>query len=125
MRTIEIPRKEWLARLDEFTRIHEGWLVSLDLEDADGVQTAIDSLPLFGISVDRAAAAAAIVISVARSPGEHVTHVTGTVTRLLLQVTDEGADAGLELEFRDATRAALRLRTAARPETVDGIAARH
>lgn len=124
MRTIEIPRDEWVARLNEFTRIHEGWLVSLDLEDADGMQTAIDSLPLLGISLDRTGAAAAIVISAGRSPVEHVTHVTGAVTRLLLRTTDDGADAGVELEFRDTTRAVLRLRTAALPETVDGLAAR-
>jgi hypothetical protein len=29
VRTVEIPREAWLRQLNEFTAIHEGWLVSL------------------------------------------------------------------------------------------------
>ena len=56
MRTVEIPRAEWAQRLNEFTAIHEGWLVSLDVLDPEiGAQPEIRNLPLLGISADRIA----------------------------------------------------------------------
>jgi len=35
MQTVEIPREAWAQTLNEFTAIHEGWLVSLDVLGAD------------------------------------------------------------------------------------------
>jgi hypothetical protein len=31
MHTIEVPQKDWARTLDEFSAIHNGWLVSLDV----------------------------------------------------------------------------------------------
>ena len=57
MRTVEIPRAAWAQALNEFTAIHEGWLVSLDvLGPTIGAQPEVNNLPLLGVSVDRAAA---------------------------------------------------------------------
>lgn len=54
MQTVEIPREAWVHKLNEFTRIHEGWLVSLDVLAGDfGAQPQIDNLPLLGVSADR------------------------------------------------------------------------
>jgi hypothetical protein len=66
METVEILREDWSRRLNEFTAIHEGWLVSLDLLGAElGAQTAIDNLPLVGVSADRVNHDGTIVVSVA------------------------------------------------------------
>jgi len=122
MRTVEIPREEWAQRLKEFTAIHEGWLVSLDvLGPKIGAQPAIDNLPLLGVSADRIDT---IAVSVARSATEHLGHIVHAVTRIHVERTDDGADAALQIESADGTRTILRFRVAALPETVDGIVRR-
>jgi hypothetical protein len=125
MRTREIPREAWTDWLSDFTNIHEGWLVSLDVLDPDiGAQPEIDTLPLLGISADRLDPDGTIVISVARSTTEHFTHLIRAVTRIHVEQTDDGADAALLIESGEGPKAILRFRTAALPETVDGIVRR-
>ena len=123
MQTVEIPREAWGQRLNEFTAVHEGWLVSLDVLAAEiGAQPEIRNLPLLGVSSDRIDRDATIAISVARSATDHLTHVIHAVTRVYVERTEEGADAALQIESADGTRTILRFRAAVLPETVDGIA---
>jgi hypothetical protein len=125
METVEILREDWSRRLNEFTAIHEGWLVSLDILGAEfGAQPAIDNLPLVGVSADRVNLDGTIVLSVALSRGDHFTHVIEAVTHIYLERTDDGADAALQIESADGTKAILRFRATALPETVDGVVAR-
>ena len=124
MQTVEIPREAWVYRLNEFTSIHEGWLVSLDILGPElGVQPEIDNLPLLGVSADRVNHDGTIVVSVARSASEHFTHIVHAATRINIERTDDGADAALQIESADGTRAILRFRATALPETVDGVVA--
>jgi hypothetical protein len=124
METVEIPREEWIRRLNEFTAIHEGWLVSLDVLSAElGAQPEIDNLPLLGVSADRVNHDGTVAVSVARSRSEHFTHIIEAVTRIHIERTDDGADAALQIESSDGTRAILRFRATALPETLDGIVA--
>ena len=122
MPSLEIHQDAWDAALNAFTRVHDGWLVSVDLVTEAGTRTAIHHLPLAGVSVDRRHGETAIVISTARSPSDHVTHVTAAATRVVLRKTDDGADAALEIESGDGATTVLTLRVAALPETVDGVA---
>jgi hypothetical protein len=122
MQTIEIPREAWVQHLDEFTTIHEGWLVSLDVLGPDlGAQPELHNLPLLGVSADRIDHDGTIAISVARSATEHFTHVVHGVTRIQVGQTDDGADAALQIESGDGTRTIMRFRATALPETVDGL----
>ena len=122
MRTIEIPREEWVQRLNEFSLIHDGWLISLDvLGDEIGAQPEIANVPLLGISADRIDRDGTIAVSVARSATEHFTHIIHAAARIYVERTDDGADAALEIESLDGTATILRFRVAALPETVDGI----
>jgi hypothetical protein len=122
MQTVEIPPHLWTARLDEFTRMHERWLVSLDVFDAGGgVRRQMHDLPLLGVSAERVAEAGTIVVSAGRSFAEHITHIVQGVTRVSIERTDEGADAALTLESSNAAKTVLRFRATALPETVDGI----
>ena len=124
METVEILREDWSHRLNEFTAIHEGWLVSLDILGAElGAQPEIENLPLVGVSADRVNHDGTIVVSVALSRGEHFTHIIEAVTRIYLERTNDGADAALQIESADGTKAILRFRAAALPETVDGVVA--
>ena len=124
MRTVEIPRAEWVQRLNEFSAVHEGWLVSLDILGPDlGAQHQIDNLPLLGICAERTDHDRTIEVSVGRSGGEHLTHMIEAAVRISIARTDDGADAALQVESADGTKTILRFRTAALPETVDGIVA--
>jgi hypothetical protein len=118
---IEVPRDAWVSTLDEFTRLHRGWLVSIDVLNAElGAQPEIEDLPLFGLSADRPDGT--VAITVARSGREHLTHVIHAVTRIYREQTPEGADVALQVVSADGTRTIFRFRVVARPETVNGIA---
>jgi hypothetical protein len=120
MSTQEIPREQWNGFFDSFSRQHEGWLASLELlEGTTGPQHG--PLPFEGISLNSADDADSIVISLATSPAEHVTHMIDYPKRVWLQRTAEGANASLEIEAKDATRTLLCFRSPMLPELVDGI----
>ena len=124
MLTVEIPREAWVEQLNEFTAIHEGWLVSVDvLAPEIGAQPEIVNLPLLAVSADRIDHDGAIAVSVL-SATEHLTHMIHGVTRIYIERADDGADAALEIESVDGTRTILRFRVTALPETVDGIGRR-
>jgi uncharacterized protein DUF5335 len=126
MRTLEIPRETWADRLNEFTNVHEGWLVSLETLGPDiGAQPQIENLPLLGVACDRIDRDGTVAISVARSATEHFTHVIHEVTHIDIEQASDGADAALLVESADGTKAVLRFRAAALPETVDGVVRRH
>ena len=50
------------------------------------------------------------MISAVGATGEHVTHIIQSPTRVLLDKTDRGANAALEIESSDSTGAVLRFR---------------
>ena len=122
MQTEEIAQHDWAQWLDEFTAIHEGWLVTVEVLGPEiGAQPQIENLPLLGVSEDRIDHAPSIVVSVGRTATEHFTHAIRNVTHLHIERTEEGADAALQIESSDGLKTILRFRTAALPETVDGI----
>lgn len=123
MKTVEVPREEWPEALDQFTTIHQGWVVSLDVVGLEmGAQPEMTDLTLIGVSADPRHRGGNITISAARGTADHVTHVVDAPRRLYIERTDEGADAALEVEAQDGTKSILRFRSAALPETVDGVA---
>ena len=123
MSTQEIPREQWNNFFDSFSRQHEGWLATLELLTTDlGAQKEANELAFEGISLNSGnAAPQAIVINLARSSTDHVTHVVDHPRHVWLQRTDEGADASLEIESDDDAKTLLRFRAPMRPEFVDGI----
>ena len=51
MSTREIPREEWPEFLKSFSRVHEGWLSTVEvLDDQIGSQVEARDLPLQGIA---------------------------------------------------------------------------
>jgi hypothetical protein len=123
--TTEIPRETWVDELNEFTTLHEGWLVSIDVLGQEiGAQVEINNLPLLGVSADRIDHDGTIAVSVARSTTEHFTHLIRAVTRIYVKRIDDGAQAALRIDSLDGTTTILRFRAPVLPHTVRGVVRR-
>jgi hypothetical protein len=110
-------RSEWL---DAFSMRHDGWLVSLDVfSSALGAQPLFRNEPLIGVTSDPGGSGRLVIT--AGHGVDHVMHVINAPSHLWLERTADGADAALAIEAADGTKTILRFRTAALPETVDGI----
>lgn len=122
MRTNEIPPHEWIAFCDAFSRRHQGWLVKLSVLDPKlGAQVEAVALPLQGIVADPHRRG--IAIQLGERPAD-VEHAVRHPLRLWVELAGDGdaAEAALEIESEDGTRAILEFRGALLPEMVDGLA---
>ena len=109
METLTIPPEQWRARLNKLSQSFEGWPVSLDvIPQADGHLREFRDIPLLGITTEPSGP---IVISVADARGAHVSHIIHAPTRVLLDKTDRGANAALEIESADGAKTVLRFRS--------------
>ena len=125
MQTRQIPKSEWPAFLDRFSRQYEGWLVQLEILSPDlGAQVQETGLALEGLTDEwDEAAGNTITIMAGNEPDDHVTHSISNPTEVSLERTDEGADVALSIKSADGTTALLSFRAAVLPETVDSVAA--
>ncbi|HEY3171318.1 MAG TPA: DUF5335 family protein [Thermoanaerobaculia bacterium] len=121
MVTREIPPGEWKGFFDEFTRRHEGWLVTVELFGDLGAQVEADERPLKGIVAETKAGSSPIEILTGDAPDETLTHVVAHPTRVRVEETPEGAEVALEIQSRDEGTTLVRFRATALPETVDGV----
>jgi hypothetical protein len=122
MQTVEIQPARWSRALAEFSALHEGWLISVDiLASAIGAQPELHDLPLTGVVAERQKTGDTITISAGRSNESQITHTIHWPTRVWIERTQEGADAAMQIESAEGTTTILRLKTPARPETVDGM----
>lgn len=123
MQTRQIPRSEWPAFLDTFSRQHEGWLVKLEIMNPEiGAQVEETGLVLEGLTDEwDEVAGNTIMIMAGNTPDDHVTHSINKPTEVSLEQTDEGADAALSIKSADGTTALLSFRSAVLPETVDAV----
>jgi hypothetical protein len=123
MKTTEVPARDWTAFFDSFSRRHEGWLVKLSVLDPKlGAQVEAVELPLRGIIADAHERGIAIQLGVRPDDLEHSVRHPRRVWVELAGDRDE-AEAALEIESADGTRAILEFRCVALPETVDGLPA--
>ena len=122
MTTREIPTHEWTAFFDGFSRRYQGWLVRLSVLDPKlGAQVEAVDLPLQGIVADPRGLG--IAISLGERPDD-VEHSVRRPQRVWVELAGErdDAEAALEIESADGTRAILEFRGAVLPESVDGLA---
>ena len=121
--TREIPRNGWADFFDGFSRRHEGWLVTIEILDKQlGDQIEVENKALKGIVVERHRDPRVIDIFIWNKPDEDVAHIIDRPTRVWVQETERGAEAAVEIESEDHGTTLLRFRSAALPETVDGVA---
>ena len=124
MQTKQIPKSEWPAFLDRFSRQHEGWLVKLEIFNPDlGAQIAETGLALEGLTDEwDEIKGNTIMIMAGNEPDDHITHSISHPIEVSLEQTDEGADAALSIKSAGGTTALLSFRAAVLPETVDAMA---
>jgi hypothetical protein len=109
MHTTEIRRSQWISRLNEFSRAHEGWPVSLDiLSESIGVQPEFHLFSLAGVSAD--SSGGTISITAIMPKGGFFTHTVHSPLHIFIAETDAGAEAALEIESADGTKAILQFR---------------
>jgi hypothetical protein len=112
MHTVEIARRQWSCRLDEFSRVHEGWPASLDvLAESIGAQSAFRQLSLAGVTAEPSNGGT-ISITVFVPAGGFFTHTIHSPSHVLIEQNDAGADAALEIASADGTKAILQFRIA-------------
>jgi len=123
MQTVEIEPGRWSQALEEFSAVHEGWLVSMDiLAPTLGAQREVHDLPLVGVVAEPRTGGGTITISAAKPETGQITHTIHAPTRVRIERTNEGADVAMQIESAEGTTTILRLKTPALPETVDGVA---
>ena len=123
MKTNEIPKNEWPKFLDNFSRKHEGWTVTLEIYGTElGAQVEGRELALAGI-VDEwdEIHGNRIVIMFGEKPDDHITHSIGRPTEVSLEQTVGGADVALAIKSADGVTALLRFLSPMFPEMVDGL----
>jgi hypothetical protein len=119
----EVPREEWPAYLDGFSRRHEGWLVTVEVLGAEiGAQVEAQELPLEGITAElRAGGEDLITIILGGGSRGRVTHNILQPTHVRIEQTESGADMALQIESGGGVTTLVRFRSAVLPEMVDGI----
>jgi hypothetical protein len=123
MRTMEIPKNEWLNFFDIFSRQHEGWLATLEIAGSDvGDQIEAQQYWFSGISFDpKGTGRDSIDIELGADPNRHVNHLVARPASVALMLSDAGAHEGLNIESEDGTKTILLFRTAQIPEQINGI----
>ena len=123
MQTRQIPKTEWPSFLENFSRRHEGWLVTLEILNPEiSAQVEATGLVLEGLTGERDEARGdTITIMAGNTPDDHLTHSIIHPTEVSLERTDGGADAALLIKSVDGTTSLLSFRSGVLPELIDGL----
>jgi hypothetical protein len=117
----QVPRSEWSGFFQEFSRRHDGWLVTVRvLHPKIGSQVEVRDLPLEGI-VSRADARGPISLHLGATAERNVEHEIPSPREVWVEISDRGAEEALEVLSDDGTKTILEFRVPALPDEVDGI----
>lgn len=115
----EIDRRQWQEFVTAFSRRHDGWLVSVALEEEGGARRYLaHDVPLRGVVAERNDDADSLMVFTGAAP--HATHFVERPVSLAVDETAEGAEAELAITDDAGARTILEFRSPMRPELVDG-----
>lgn len=121
MRNRQVPRSEWFRFFEEFSRRHDGWLVTVRvLHPSVGSQVEARDLPLAGI-VSRADASGPISLHLGTTVERNIEHEILSPRQVWVEISDRGAEEALGVVSEDGTKTIVEFRARALPEEVDGI----
>lgn len=105
MLTKEIPREQWIGFFDDFSKKHEGWIVTVGVLSTDlGDQEEVNGLPLVGISADVKDRENRIEIIAGGKPDADVTRIIETPQRVWFKQPQIVGDEAVEVESKDGTK---------------------
>jgi hypothetical protein len=108
MQTRDIPREQWIRFFDDFSKNHEGWIVTLEVLGADiGDQEEADRLPLVGISADVKDRENWIEIIIGGRPDVDVTHFIEKPKHIWVKEPKFPGDEAIEIESEDGIKTIL------------------
>ena len=108
MQTREIPREQWIRYFDDFSKKHEGWVVTLEVVGSDlGAQEEASGLPLVGVSADVKARENRIEIIVGGRPDVDVTRFIDTPKKVWFKESGTLGEEAIEVESEDGTKTIL------------------
>lgn len=114
---VEIPNEEWERFLESFSNQHQDWLASVTrISDQQASMQAI-ACRLQRITSE----ASQIRLSMECEDGKRLEELVRDPVRLIFKRDERGAHQGLDLVASDGSITSLRFRSAARPETLDGV----
>lgn len=127
MAQMDIPPSEWPEFLNEFNRLHHGWLVTVGVVDTDllahagGVHPHVisEEEPLEEIRSSAGGEDVAIVTGRERGRIAHYVHHP---MRLLLDRSAQGADESLRIDDDAGRTTLVKFRVTVLPEALDGLA---
>src|SRR5215813_4437939 len=108
MNTREIPREQWVKYFDNFSKNHEGWIVTLEVISYDiGDQEEANGLPLVGISADVKARENRIDLMVGGKPDVDVERFINNPIRVWVKEPEIPGDEVIEVESEDGIKTLL------------------
>jgi hypothetical protein len=122
MPTQTIPQAEWNEFLEAFSRRHQGWLVTVETHDLKtGETVASRFIPLQSVQLDFEDQKNPRINVTVRSAQNEIKHILFRPSDLILEVSEDGNDKAIQVVSLN-TVTTVRLRVAAAPELVDGVA---
>lgn len=125
MASQEISREQWHQFCHDFSRQHQGWLMTLkteETEDQPAQDVAVEQ-PFWGITADEHEGQFTISIMTGEQ-FDHYVHIVNRPARLFIDRMETGEDMGLRLDAEDEPSVTMEFRVPAFPEILDEISAR-
>lgn len=108
MATREVPKADWQPFAQGFSRLHDGWIISLQILEPDlGAQIELVNRPFRGLVYEPRDEMLMILSSDRR--GDHLCHQIMNPRRIFVE-EDCGEDRALEIESDDGTRTVVQFR---------------
>jgi uncharacterized protein DUF5335 len=118
MQTRDIPREQWIRFFDDFSKNHEGWIVTLEVLGADiGDQEEANNLPLVGISADVKARENRVEIIVGGRPDVDLTRFIERPKHVWVKEPRLPGDEAMEIESEDGIKTILNFHRIRHEET--------
>lgn len=114
-----IERSQWVDFVDAFSRQHDGWLISVAVQEGTHAREYLTrDLPLRGVVAELDEGADSMMVFT----GDTTTHFVEHPVLLAIEETPDGAEAELTIAGESGARTIVEFRSPMRPELVDGIA---
>jgi len=98
----EIPREQWIRFFDDFSKQHEGWIVTWEVLGSDiGDQEKTKRLPLVGITADVKGDKPRIDVMVGGRLDAHVSQIIEAPKRVWFKEPEEVGHEAIEVESED------------------------